>query len=166
MTQKEREILFKDLSGRLPYGVIVDYKENEYDSRNWKISTLHAPAYSQSGSLIITDYDGWIEYEEYHGCGMSTGSRTFKIEQHKPYLRPLSSMTEKEKKKFLDADMDDLKICSEAMLKKLQINSNEETIYGMYHHIDWLDKYMFDYRGLIPMGLALEAPKGMYQMEE
>jgi hypothetical protein len=29
--------------------------------------------------------------------------------------------------------------------------------------IDWLNKNMFDYRGLIPMGLALEAPKRMYK---
>ena len=29
-------------------------------------------------------------------------------------------------------------------------------------HIDWLNKNMFDYRGLIKRGLALEAPKGMY----
>jgi hypothetical protein len=28
---------------------------------------------------------------------------------------------------------------------------------------DWLNKKMFDYRGLIPMGLALEAPEGMYK---
>jgi hypothetical protein len=28
---------------------------------------------------------------------------------------------------------------------------------------DWLNKKMFDYRGLIPMGLAIEAPEGMYE---
>jgi len=30
---------------------------------------------------------------------------------------------------------------------------------------DWLNAHHFDYRGLIPMGLALEAPKGMYKNE-
>ena len=30
---------------------------------------------------------------------------------------------------------------------------------------DWLDKNKFDYRGLIPMGLALEAPEDMYKTE-
>ena len=32
--------------------------------------------------------------------------------------------------------------------------------------IDWLNKYGFDYRGLIPMGLALEAPEGMYDLKK
>ena len=30
---------------------------------------------------------------------------------------------------------------------------------------DWLNKNMFDYCGLIPKGLAIEAPKGMYKEE-
>lgn len=30
MTQEQKNILLKDLCGRLPYGVIVDYKENEF----------------------------------------------------------------------------------------------------------------------------------------
>ena len=34
-----------------------------------------------------------------------------------------------------------------------------------YCHIDWLNANHFDYRGLIPMGLALEAPEGMYKTE-
>ena len=74
MTQENKELLLRDLSARLTYGVIVDYKECEYDFHHWKISTLHAPAYSQSGSLINTNSDGWIEYKEYKGCGMSSGS--------------------------------------------------------------------------------------------
>ena len=53
MTQEEKELLLKDLCARLIYGVIVDYKEDEYDFHHWKIATLHAPAYSQSGSLIL-----------------------------------------------------------------------------------------------------------------
>ena len=30
---------------------------------------------------------------------------------------------------------------------------------------DWLNAHHFDYRGLIPMGLALEAKEGMYKTE-
>ena len=42
----------------------------------------------------------------------------------------------------------------------------------VYHSVnvlplfDWLNAHHFDYRGLIPMGLALEAPDGMYNKEE
>ena len=32
--------------------------------------------------------------------------------------------------------------------------------------IDWLNKKMFDYRGLIELGLALEAPKDMYNLKD
>ena len=138
MTQENKELLLRDLSARLTYGVIVDYKEDKYDFHHWKISTLHAPAYSQSGSLINTDSDGWIEYNEYKGCGMSSGSRPLHLEITLPFLRPMSSMTEEERK----------------YLQKLPFP---------YVFVDWLNKHHFDYRGLIEKGLALEAPKGMYK---
>ena len=138
MTQENKELLLRDLSARLTYGVIVDYKEDKYDFHHWKISTLHAPAYSQSGSLINTDSDGWIEYNEYKGCGMSTGSRPLHLEVTLPFLRSMSSMTEEERK----------------YLQKLPFP---------YNFVDWLNAHHFDYRGLIEKGLALEAPKGMYK---
>lgn len=138
MTQEEKELLLRDLSARLTYGVIVDYKEDEYDFHHWKIATLHAPAYSQSGSLINTDSDGWIEYNEYKGCGMSSGSRPLHLEITLPFLRPMSSMTWEERK----------------YLQKLPFP---------YDFVDWLNAHHFDYRGLIEKGLALEAPKGMYK---
>ena len=61
-----------------------------------------------------------------------------------PYLRPMSSMTEEEEREF------------------------EETLqYTQYtlESYDWLNTHHFDYRGLIEMGLALEAPKDMYKIE-
>lgn len=151
MTQEDKELLFKDLSARLTYGVIVDYKESEYDFHHWKISTLHAPAYSQSGSLINTDSDGWIEYNEYKGCGMSTGSRPFRIGEVLPYLRPMSSMTEEEINEF-------------HKLRFIHINYGLEPLQCVLsvNEIDWLNAHHFDYRELIDKGLALEAPTDMY----
>ena len=58
----------------------------------------------------------------------------------KPYLRPIGSMTTKEFKLFA----------------KYQ----DKSPYGEY---DFYNEYHFDYRGLIPMGLALEAPESMYK---
>lgn len=150
MTQEDKELLLRDLSARLTYGVIVDCKEDEYDFHHWKISTLHAPAYSQSGSLINTDSDGWIEYNEYKGCGMSTGSRPLHLEITLPFLRPMSSMTEEEKKMFK-------KLHEEVFMGSMPYISASTSFY------DWLNAHHFDYRGLIPMGLALEAPEGMYK---
>jgi len=60
-----------------------------------------------------------------------------------PYLRPTSSMTEEEKKTY----------------SELFWNHDPE-------HVDWLNEHMFDYRGLIEKGLALEAPEGMYKNEK
>ena len=68
----------------------------------------------------------------------------FLIEEYniKPYLRPLSSMTEEEKKE------------SGELYKR---NT------GMWDDLDWLNAHHFDYRGLIEKGLALEAPEDMYK---
>lgn len=62
----------------------------------------------------------------------------------KPYLRPMSSMTEEEEKEFEEI--------------KLSYHFDEDS----YILFDWLNKHHFDYRGLIPKGLALEALEGMY----
>lgn len=71
--------------------------------------------------------------------------------QIKPYLRLMSSMTEEEKMHFW---------C---------LNHNPNTGVDFMTHapelIDWLNSKYFDYRGLIPMGLALPATKEMYKIE-
>ena len=64
----------------------------------------------------------------------------FTLDDIKPYLRPLSSMTEKEKEKLFQ-----LMGCGTDVKR-----------------IDFYISHYFDYRGLIPMGLALEAKEGMY----
>ena len=154
MTQENKELLLRDLSARLTYGVIVDYKECEYDFHHWKISTLHAPAYSQSGSLINTISDGWIEYKEYKGCGMSSGSRQLHLEITLPFLRSMSSMTEEERNEYLSIKMQETERVALAEVYRPEAISEI---------MDWLNKHHFDYRGLIEKGLALEAPKGMYK---
>lgn len=140
MTQENKELLLRDLSARLTYGVIVDYKESEYDFNDWKIDSLHTPTYSESGILIDTDYEGWISFTEYKGCGMSTGSRPFRFGEVLPYLRPMSSMTEEEKKELW------------GLLKTLGITAEVK-------RLDWLNAHHFDYRGLIEKGLAIAVTK-------
>lgn len=68
----------------------------------------------------------------------------------KPYLRPMSSMTEEEKEELRDKNI----------LIAVSTSGTVETTIGGF---DWLNAHHFDYRGLIPMGLALPAPEGMYQ---
>ena len=77
------------------------------------------------------------EYEFYFGESPISIDNIFKI---KPYLRPLSSMTEEERKYF----------------RKLAFP---------YDFVDALNKHHFDYRNLIEKGLALEAPEDMYKKQ-
>ena len=147
MTQEEKQLLLKDLSGRLPYGVIVDYKENEFEIPHWKITTIYP-----------NTFDGWIGYDRRVGAGSETGSRPFKIGEVKPYLRPMSSMTEEEKEV----------VCSMNMISDTELNDrlNYQRMYAQNYTIetfDYFNEHHLDFRGLIPMGLALEAPEGMYK---
>jgi hypothetical protein len=82
---------------------------------------------------------------------------SYPIESVKPYLRPMSSMTEKEKK---ERDF----YCG---YKPYDENIGESylTEYDMPDYIDFLYEHHLDFRGLIPMGLALEAPVDMYKFE-
>ena len=124
MTQEEKDLLLQDLCARLPYGVKVQSYSYEDD-----IETVE--------TLYSIDSDG---------CASTLECDTLK-NITKPYLFPLSSMTEKQKRELT--------------------NLVEETAFQIIHsedgnpqpHIamDWYNKNHFDYRGLIPMGLANDA---------
>jgi len=77
-------------------------------------------------------------------------SERISIEEVKYYLRPMESMTDEEYREFLDTQTIE---CGDGNIPKYEYT---------YKTFDWLNKKMFDYRGLIKLGLALEAPKGMY----
>lgn len=150
MTQKQKQELINDLCARVPYGVIVDYKENEFEVPNWKITAIYPDTFG-----------GRIGYDKRVGAGSESGSRPFKIGEVKPYLRPMSSMNDKERKAF-----DKFCVIDEfAWEGNVEIgHKNQANI--MSKGIDWLLAHHFDFRGLIEMGLALEAPPEMYDKEE
>lgn len=79
----------------------------------------------------------------------------YKVEDIKLYLRPMSSMTNDEQKEFLHYA---------SVFHNYLIGGND-SFYTHYQMVDWLNAHHFDYRGLIEMGLALEAPEGMYKTE-
>lgn len=73
----------------------------------------------------------------------------------KPYLRPMSSMAPQEWCELCDCDVEDEK--ATIFIKdgrRFVSHVNQEAFLNSHH---------FDYRGLIPMGLALEAPADMYK---
>ena len=134
MTAKEKELLVKDLCGRLPYGVKFTLVGNE--------GNIY---YITGVKLGVTD-DGELGY-----FVTAFDISSIEISGVKPYLRPMSSMTEEEELDFI------LKCDS-----VLRITEKKHTCILSIEEIDWLLAHHFDYRDLIPMGLALEAPEDMY----
>lgn len=126
MTQEEKLLLIKDLCAMVPYSVIVHrYSDN---------------CYSDNCDISIDNVDDFAHFLEY-----SEG------EEFKPYLRPMSSMTEEETFEFIKIGDSILRIGEKKLICILSLKQ-----------MDWLNAHHFDYRGLIEKGLALEAPKGMY----
>ena len=107
---------------------------------------LNPGAYNKPETCILTGVHG----EKIH---LNVDSDPFRIDHIKSYLRPMSSMTEEEEKIFNDFLEFQAEYVSDADL------NNKTDMY------DWLLENHFDYRGLIPMGLALEAPEGIYKNE-
>ena len=123
MTQENKELLWKDLCARLPYNVIcqVEFKEN--GNYNSKVMLL---------SGIFTD-------EAY----FTTKGGSIYSNEYKPYLFPLSSMTEEQKQEY--------QYITERWM--------HDSSYSISDSIDWLNAHHFDYRGLIEKSLAIDATK-------
>ena len=139
MTQEEKQLLLKDLCSRLPYGVKVNFRS--------KIEALHEAHIYQSVQTIVGE--SGILYD-------------VDMPNVKPYLRPMSSMTEDERLELvfiLNVSYTDVgKYGIKFMLEHGFLGYDE-----MSKLLDWLNSHHFDYRGLIKKGLALEAPEGMYK---
>ena len=137
MTQEEKKLLIKDICGRLRSGLICSIYREDDEGFGWR--DAECKGYFQNNG----------SYEFYFEDVITVDN----IERLKPYLRPMSSMTEDERKEYNDIVKNtiDFYDCPKS-----------EDVCLFVTPIDWLNKHHFDYRELIPMELALEAPKGMY----
>lgn len=144
MTQEEKQLLLKDLCGRLLYGVIVEatYKDEE----GWKTEDRKFKGLYDDGQVYVD--------------AVYTN-----IENVKPYLRSISSITEEEKKELFEAIDKDMNLLEETLDKEPLFTYHNNRYMGnpIHYELDFLISHHFDYRGLIPKGLALEAPEGMYK---
>ena len=132
MTQEEeKNLLLKDLCVRLPYGV-------RYRHFTW--NDEYGETYI-AAQIYSINTDGYVK-----NCH---DDETVYIDNVRPYLFPLSSMTEEQKKEY-------------QYITERWMN---DPAYSISDSIDWLNKHHFDYRGLIEKGLALEAPEEMYKTE-
>ena len=119
MTREDKELLLKDLCARLPYGVKMNHIADDE----------HSP------KTLIGVAKDMITLE---GLG---GYECVDVENYKPYLFPMSSMTEEQKREY------------QYITERWMYDPS----YSISDSIDWLNKNCFDYRGLIPQELAIDA---------
>lgn len=144
MTESEKRLLSIDLCGRLPYRVKVQCAGlSESMPQVWNLIGMP--------NAILCDI-------------VVPNERRFSavpIQDIKPYLRPLSSMTAEEfdeiKRRWVFTED-----CRDENDLMDVINRGTIDTSDAYSFIDWLNVHHFDYRGLVEKGLALQAPEGMY----
>jgi hypothetical protein len=146
MTQEEKQLLIKDLCARLLYGV----KFESYDN-------IPIVEYCVCDNIFIHE-QGYviIELLDKDSNGNTLASTSINLTTvsrlPKPYLRPMSSMTEEDRQEY---DSKRKHICDDY----------NRYCFDSIESIDWLNAHHFDYRGLIEKGLAIEAPEDMYKTE-
>ena len=158
MKPEDKELLFKDLSGRLPYHVRCKIWLTKYGT-------------TEEGPLDLEHNYGDVLQDAFFYRD--------RIKDIKPWLRPLSSMTEEEARDiailhgYNPEEILSIKVTDEyidIILDNCDCSTITSTIW--YNKIvssiecfDYLNRNMFDIRGLIPKGLAEIAPEGMYELK-
>lgn len=145
MIQEDKDLLFKDLCARLPYGVKM----------------IDTEPYSAEHNPILTL--SYISEDNGIGCRAGKGFMATSLGSIKPYLFPLSSMTEEQAKEIQEIIGDPNYAC---IMRKtgglelwLESIDTDPTIWldTIFEVQDYLNKNHFDYRGLIEKGLAIDA---------
>ena len=137
MTQEDKELLIKDLCARLPYRIKASYYGAEEEREIWD-------------EIESVTLDGYVDIGQY----------SLSIEHIKPYLFPMSSMTDDQCCDFYyrfvenETDYNDFKkyYFDGCLWHKILTSIND-----CCDIIDWFNKNHFDYRGLIEKGLAIDA---------
>lgn len=125
MTQESKKLLLVDLSARVPYGVKVKVPCLQEDI-DFTLNSV-----DKEGFTVIKKANGSkFEFE------VSNNIEIF------PYLRPISSMTEEEKKEYCN-------------LQDKLLYSSQYPVTDAYELFDWLNEHHFDYRNLVERGLAI-----------
>ena len=136
MMQQDKELLIRDLCGRLPYGVKAYIKNWSNLSRKYYEGIYTVESIDPSLNTIIG-------YSERSFVEVIVDNDDYEI---KPYLFPLSSMTDEEWEDYQKIRMIDW--------VHGDING---TFINASLIVDWLNAHHFDYRGLIDKSLALDA---------
>ena len=149
MIQENKELLLRDLCARLPYGV-----------RGERIWTAPVSGSPEKGIYVFDTFDINVLTTGYYDCG-EYGFREIRNYSFKPYLFPLSSMTEEQKKELdkkfhvIGIYWNNIKICYHS--EGYWDTDLEVDFQDWLWLINWLNKNHFDYHGLIEKGLAIDA---------
>ena len=140
MTQEDKMLLIKDLSARLPYAVTVEHTSG-FRGTLHDITVHHK--YDENDNV----YDA-VCYTDFFG-----DEDSIYIEYFKPYLFPISSMTEAQNDSWRDAFMNDL-----AMSASINYPESEKClVLSHVKSLQWLYENHFDVNGLIDKSLAIDA---------
>lgn len=137
MTQEEKQLLLKELSARAFYGVKAHYVGG-------------SERYTYEADGVVLSVDIYLRNPVY------VNFINTEVELVKPYLRPMSSMTDEEHgqyMEFIEWSYNDYTSISTTCINKEKLHEYMDFIYS--HHLDD--------NNLIEKGLALEAPEGMYE---
>ena len=134
MKQEDKDLLIKDLIARLNTNLVCSIYRVDDESVGYRDEILHG--YCKG--------DIWYEFYFREDCSICMGN----VSKIKPYLFPLSSMTEEQSKELEEIDPE---------FYSLICNNGEIYVSMDLRGYDWLIENKFDYRGLIPKGLALDA---------
>ena len=133
MTQEEKkDLLLKDLSSRLPYGVKISLNNGK---EAWTLKGMFDAEHT--GVMLILE-------PPFPSKNAYPSTSNWQLSQCKPYLRPMSSMTEEEEKEY------------ELLANRTMANSVGFVHFEATELLDWLKKNFFDYRGMIGYDLAIE----------
>lgn len=138
--ENDNELLINQLSARLPFGVKVWCKWYMYQANEPTVDTGNLISVAPTKKTVMVRRETQITRFPVNNYGCTI----------KPYLRSLTKMTAAEEKEY------DRLFPYDAVLSPMQIGKITE----------WYYKHHFDFTGLIDKGLALEAPDGLYDVEE
>ena len=146
MTQEDKQLLLKDLNARLPYGVYVEHTTTKIRGKLNGIIFEHI--YNDTDS--IQDINAWATF---------FGDEYVDATYFRPFLRPMSSMTEEEKSVLCNMlIMRPDFTYGIPLFKEVYKDKNwvDNWNYCSFKAIDWLNEHHLDYKGLIEKGLAIE----------
>ena len=134
LTQEQKDLLLKDICSRLPYGVKISIPDLWTQEREIEIL-----------DEIFKGDDGLYRVNSKGQC----------IEYIKPYLFPMSSITDEQEKELNKVYSDEADLIAEHL--KSDISGNVHTHrFNRQLSLNWYLKNHFDINGLIEMGLAID----------